>query len=69
MAQLTAVHHGVAGLIPGEGLPGHLAGLVAVPAQECAQARPSNLLELGKAESSQIVVPVLVPKPDKQLNM
>ena len=62
MPQLVAVHHGVVGLHPGEAVPGHLAGLVTVAAQEGAQCSPPDLLQLAGTESGQRIS-IFIPKP------
>ena len=60
--ELAAVHHGVVPLPHGEPVPGHLAGLVTVAAQESAQCRPPDLLQLARAEPRQLVS-IFIPEP------
>ena len=62
MPELVAVHHGVVGLHPGEAVPGHLAWLVTVAAQQSTQCCPSDLLQLSRTESGQWIS-IFIPKP------
>ena len=61
--ELAAVHHGVVvDLHPGEAVPGHLAGLVTIPAQESTQCCPPDLLQLAWTEPRQLVS-IFIPEP------
>ena len=63
--ELAAVHHGVVdGLHPREAVPGHLAGLVTVAAQESAQCRPPDLLQLAWAKPCQLIS-IFIPEPEQ----